>query len=408
MSWTNELRKFYTWSQSNTRRLYLFLVEARDKIDVLEAGGGEVAAHASTHEPGGADALTIDAAAGTGSLRTLGTSGTSACAGNDGRLSDARTPSAHASTHALNGSDPVASSAALDLLLYGSGRDGDMVFDGVSSVTISGASVAPSGGVYTLTANVYADDVTMSGCTIALAGFRLLARGTLTASGTNVIHDDGNDASGTTAGTFLSNASSSTGRSATAGGNGRNTVGNGSNGGNGSLCDAGRGGSGGSSGGNSGGSAGTITPPTSSQSVWYGPLFMFGLAHVGGSSANLQSFVGGTGGGGGGVSSIGASGGGGSGGGFASLHARTITNSGTLTVRAKGGNGAAATSGDAGGGGGGGGGYVEVVATVITGTTPVLSAAGGSAGAGFGAGNSGSAGSAGRTRLVVGSSLTET
>jgi hypothetical protein len=49
-------------------------------------------AHATSHNSGGSDALAIDAAAGTGSLRTLGTSSTSACAGNDARLSDARVP----------------------------------------------------------------------------------------------------------------------------------------------------------------------------------------------------------------------------------------------------------------------------------------------------------------------------
>jgi hypothetical protein len=47
-------------------------------------------AHAASHNAGGSDALTIDAAAATGSLRTLGTTATKACAGNDARLSDAR------------------------------------------------------------------------------------------------------------------------------------------------------------------------------------------------------------------------------------------------------------------------------------------------------------------------------
>ena len=42
--------------------------------------GGE--AHASTHEPGGDDALTVDAAAATGSLRTLGAGAQQAAAGN--------------------------------------------------------------------------------------------------------------------------------------------------------------------------------------------------------------------------------------------------------------------------------------------------------------------------------------
>lgn len=50
-------------------------------------------AHAARHNAGGADAMAIDAAAGTGSLRTLGTSATAAAAGNDSRLSDDRVAS---------------------------------------------------------------------------------------------------------------------------------------------------------------------------------------------------------------------------------------------------------------------------------------------------------------------------
>ena len=38
--------------------------------------------HASAHQPGGADAMAVDAGAGVGSLRTLGTTSTSAAAGN--------------------------------------------------------------------------------------------------------------------------------------------------------------------------------------------------------------------------------------------------------------------------------------------------------------------------------------
>jgi hypothetical protein len=52
-------------------------------------------AHKASHEPGGGDALAVDAAAATGSLRTLGTGPAQACAGNDARLSDARTPTTH-------------------------------------------------------------------------------------------------------------------------------------------------------------------------------------------------------------------------------------------------------------------------------------------------------------------------
>jgi hypothetical protein len=51
-------------------------------------------AHATTHQPGGSDAMAVDAAAATGSLRTIGTGALQAAAGNDARLSDTRTPSA--------------------------------------------------------------------------------------------------------------------------------------------------------------------------------------------------------------------------------------------------------------------------------------------------------------------------
>lgn len=65
-------------------------------------------AHASTHEPGGADPMDVNAAAGVGSLRTLGTSATSAAAGNDARFTDARTPTAHAASHQHGGADQIA------------------------------------------------------------------------------------------------------------------------------------------------------------------------------------------------------------------------------------------------------------------------------------------------------------
>jgi len=53
------------------------------------------------------DMLAVDAAAATGSLRTLGTAATAACAGNDARLSDARTPTAHKTSHQDAGSDEI-------------------------------------------------------------------------------------------------------------------------------------------------------------------------------------------------------------------------------------------------------------------------------------------------------------
>lgn len=49
-----------------------------------------------------------DGSAGTASLRTLGTGAMQAAAGNDARLSDARTPTAHAASHVTGGSDVIA------------------------------------------------------------------------------------------------------------------------------------------------------------------------------------------------------------------------------------------------------------------------------------------------------------
>lgn len=74
--------------------------------------------HKAQHEPGGADALAgltdasfaaanKDGLAAVPSLRTLGTGGQQAAAGNDGRLSDSRSPTAHASSHSSGGTDAI-------------------------------------------------------------------------------------------------------------------------------------------------------------------------------------------------------------------------------------------------------------------------------------------------------------
>src|SRR4051812_47772892 len=53
-----------------------------------------------------------DGLAATPSMRTLGTGAQQATAGNDSRLSDARTPTAHATTHQPGGTDAMAVDAA--------------------------------------------------------------------------------------------------------------------------------------------------------------------------------------------------------------------------------------------------------------------------------------------------------
>ena len=67
--------------------------------------------HAATHQPGGGDAMAVDAAVATGSLRTLGTGATQAAAGNDSRFTDARAPSGTASGD-LSGTYPSPQIAA--------------------------------------------------------------------------------------------------------------------------------------------------------------------------------------------------------------------------------------------------------------------------------------------------------
>lgn len=68
---------------------------------------GAAPAHASSHQPGGADAMAVDAAAATGSLRTLGTGAQQAASGTDSRFTNARTPTAHATTHKSGQTDVI-------------------------------------------------------------------------------------------------------------------------------------------------------------------------------------------------------------------------------------------------------------------------------------------------------------
>lgn len=112
--------------------------------------------HAARHDAGGADALAIDAAAGTGSLRTLGTASTAACAGNDARLADTRTPATGSVVDAsVNASAAIAKSklAALaivdaDVSAISESKVTNLVSDlaakaPVASPTFTGITTAP-------------------------------------------------------------------------------------------------------------------------------------------------------------------------------------------------------------------------------------------------------------------------
>lgn len=100
--------------------LYTYDADSASWKNLLSTG--LPASHAATHKHGGADEVATAAAAanaipkaGAGakldiSWLPVGAGATDVCSGNDARLSDARTPTAHAGTHNPGGSDylPVA------------------------------------------------------------------------------------------------------------------------------------------------------------------------------------------------------------------------------------------------------------------------------------------------------------
>jgi hypothetical protein len=89
-----------------------------------------------------------------GTQQTYGTTANTACEGNDSRLSDARTPSAHASSH-TNGTDDIQTANASQKGLLSSadwstfnGKQ-DTLVSGTNIKTINGASVLGSGDIAT-------------------------------------------------------------------------------------------------------------------------------------------------------------------------------------------------------------------------------------------------------------------
>lgn len=146
--------------------------------------------HATSHQPGGTDAMAVDAAAGTGSLRTLSTTATSACAGNDSRLSDTRTPT-DASVTAAKVADalkPSVSAAAGTESLRALGTSASTAAAGNDSRITGAAQLASSP---TFTGEATAPDFAASGLTGATQASRYVGATTTgaPASGTFVIGD---------------------------------------------------------------------------------------------------------------------------------------------------------------------------------------------------------------------------
>lgn len=280
-------------------------------------------------------------------------------------------------------------SSALDTLIFGTGKDGD--------VTITGTTV-------TLTDDMYYNDLTIDASgVLATAGFRVFVKGTATINGR--LHNDGNGnaAPGRTAGTATVTGTVGAGA---AGGDGGNA---GTAGTAGSAVAAntrmgGTGGNGGTgaSGANAGGTGGTTGTPALIDGgfrSWFDVFCATRGQNVSGTKLN-----GGCGGGGGGASNFAIGGGGGGGGGVVTLIANTV--SGTGTISANGGvgsGGGTGSGGNTGGGGGGGGGAVIVVCNAITMNLANITASGGAGGAtGGGAGGTvGAVGGAGNTFILT-------
>lgn len=285
----------------------------------------------------------------------------------------------------------------LHLALFGTGRDGAIAADGTNAITVKGVSHSPSAGVYTLTRDIDASTLTLSGSArIHANGFFVRAWQIIVSdSSTCFISDNGNDGGAPVAGAAKSN-SCTTGRTAAAAGTGRTTPGaaaNGSNATSPSLGgNSGAGGSGGA--GGAGGAGATAQTPNNDDGV------MDALYSLVSGKASAAVWRGGAGGGGGGqgTGGTGTSGGGGGGGGVLYVLAGEVhaDSSGTLVCEALGGNAGNAAGGStlSAGGGGGGGGAVLLLRRVQTGTAPTVRATGGAAGTGVGGAN-GTAGSAG-------------
>lgn len=280
------------------------------------------------------------------------------------------------------------------LPLFGDGSDGNVVFDGTSTVL----GLAPSTGVYTLTRNIYPKQATVSGAGTRVKGaaFEVICSESLLVGAGAQLDADGNAGALAVAGAAITAQVLGGSFSGGAGGNG----GAGANGTNATTSGGGAGGNGGAgTGGHSGGTGGTLTAPTAAQGGLPRVATTALLGQVIG-NGGLTLVKGGAGGAGGGDDATpNAGGGGGGGGGVLVIAAPIITIQGRISAR--GGAGAAGTAGNAGGGGGGGGGCLVIVARAVT-NSGTLDAAGGAGGAASGTGTAGSAGSAGNVIQVLG------
>ena len=315
---------------------------------------------------------------------------------------------------------------------FGNGVDGDLVYDG--STTILG--MAPAASVYTLTRDIYAANLTVNnGVSIITNGYIIFASKILTNNGT-IKHNGGNggnggigsgsDVPGGTAGALAAGGSLGAGKIGQVGGAGIISDAGYSTGINGTASNPSLGSSG-TAGGNGGGTAGAIGGTAGTATGEVGSLLQaYPGTLTSGSVINsyLQILakgatsgvtLSGSAGSGSGASGFynngnnvrgGSGGGSGASGGCMEIIARYIVNAGTISVNGgKGGNGGAGAggSGDGGGGAGGSGGVMVLIYYSLTGAGSIT-ATGGTHGSttagGWATGTNGADGLAGKIYKV--------
>ncbi len=268
----------------------------------------------------------------------------------------------------------------------------------------SDADPVISSGTTTLTRDMYYANLSLSGGTLATAGWCIYVKGTFTWSGgalqcNGAAGGVGNSGNGVGGLTSLVSGGPHLGGSGIAGTQTATTPQPGST----IIGFGGAGGAGGASGG-AGGSPGSFYASTSDRKYKIPPFRQsYGGPDAYGQSLPLTvlgkygtAYCGGTGGGGGRGDGTRQGGCGGEGGGLLFVIANSIVITGSPTASATGGaGGAGQASGNCGGGGGGGGGAGILIYGSISGSPPSITVTGGAGGAATGTGNAGTSGSSG-------------
>ena len=259
--------------------------------------------------------------------------------------------------------------------MYGDGSDGEITLSGYYNSESIFSTYDNTTTTYTLIRDIYPNNLTVNlGITLITAGYRIFCKNTLTNNG--IIHNNGNNASGITAGTgalggfFKAGGTGAGGIPTTAGG----AVGSAPTAPTANTLVGNYGGRGACGRLNVGQYVGVANPTAnmtipsnavggrkivSSTSAWSGP-YQIGA----GAFYQLTPSVGGCGGSKSALGTNATSGGGGGGGGVMFISAYNLTGTGSYQCKGgNGGNGVAGTTANVSGGGGGGAGGIIVVYT---------------------------------------------